>query len=117
VGSFLPGGRIEESQSSICPFRRINPQINKIFQLGRTIFSIGSWLQNNASFKCFNFMNIDLFPIGSLLAIKTCTHYFEILRLTMENQLNKRRAISILAVLGAILVMIATWNPGGDESI
>lgn len=35
----------------------------------------------------------------------------------MGSQLNKRRAISILAVFGAILVMIATWNPGGDESI
>jgi hypothetical protein len=35
----------------------------------------------------------------------------------MGSQLNKRRAISILAVFGAILVMIAAWNPGGNESI
>jgi hypothetical protein len=35
----------------------------------------------------------------------------------METQLSKRRAISILAVLGALLVMIATWNPGDNESI
>lgn len=28
----------------------------------------------------------------------------------MDNTSNKRRAISILAVLGAILVMIAAWN-------
>jgi hypothetical protein len=34
----------------------------------------------------------------------------------MENTLNKRRAIGILAVLGAILVMIASWHPGEDES-
>jgi hypothetical protein len=35
----------------------------------------------------------------------------------MDNALNKRRAISILAVLGAILVMIAGWNPGANERI
>jgi hypothetical protein len=35
----------------------------------------------------------------------------------MESTLNKRRAITILAVLGAILVMIASWNPGDNESI
>jgi hypothetical protein len=34
----------------------------------------------------------------------------------MENNLNKRRAISILAVFGAILVMIAAWNPGAGEA-
>jgi hypothetical protein len=33
----------------------------------------------------------------------------------MESQLNKRRAISILAVLGAILVMVATWSPLNGE--
>jgi hypothetical protein len=39
------------------------------------------------------------------------------MRLIMRSQLSKRRAISILAVLGAVLVMIAAWNPGEDESI
>jgi hypothetical protein len=34
----------------------------------------------------------------------------------MEGPLNKRRAISILAVLGAILMMIAAWN-SDNESI
>jgi hypothetical protein len=34
----------------------------------------------------------------------------------MENILNKHRAISILAVLGAILVMVATWNPVKNEA-
>jgi hypothetical protein len=34
----------------------------------------------------------------------------------MENDLNKRRAIGILAVLGAILVVIASWNSGENES-
>jgi len=33
----------------------------------------------------------------------------------MQSTLNKRRAISILAVLGAVLVMIASWNPGQNE--
>jgi hypothetical protein len=28
----------------------------------------------------------------------------------MESTLNKRRAIGILAVLGALAVMLATWN-------
>jgi hypothetical protein len=35
----------------------------------------------------------------------------------MESTTNKRRAISILAVLGAILVMIAAWNPDNNEAI
>ena len=35
----------------------------------------------------------------------------------MENTVNKRRAISILAVLGAVLLMIAAWNPGDNEAI
>lgn len=35
----------------------------------------------------------------------------------MENILNKRRAIGILAVLGAILVAVATWNPGEDDTV
>jgi len=35
----------------------------------------------------------------------------------MGRQISKRRAISILAVLGAVLVMIAAWNPGDDASI
>jgi hypothetical protein len=38
----------------------------------------------------------------------------------MERAVNKRRAIGILVVLGAILVMIASWhsgNPGESESI
>jgi hypothetical protein len=35
----------------------------------------------------------------------------------MESAMNKRRAISILAVLGAILVMIAGWNPDRNEAI
>jgi hypothetical protein len=34
----------------------------------------------------------------------------------MQSTLSKRRTISILAVLGAILVMIATWSPGENES-
>ena len=34
----------------------------------------------------------------------------------MEIQASKRRAISVLAVLGAILVMIASWNSGANES-
>ena len=34
----------------------------------------------------------------------------------MQSTVNKRRAISILAVLGAVLVMIASWNPGQIES-
>jgi hypothetical protein len=34
----------------------------------------------------------------------------------MESELNKRRAVSILAVLGVILVMIVSWNPGDNES-
>jgi hypothetical protein len=34
----------------------------------------------------------------------------------MENDLNKRRAIGILAVLGAILVMIASWHSSENES-
>jgi len=29
--------------------------------------------------------------------------------------INKRRETSILTVLGAILVMIAAWNPGDNE--
>jgi hypothetical protein len=35
----------------------------------------------------------------------------------MDSTLNKRRAISILAVLGAILVMIAAWNPDDNKAI
>jgi hypothetical protein len=62
-------------------------------------------------------MSIDIFPIGSLLALNNGGRDLEFLRLTMESQLSKRRAISILAVLGALLVMIATWNPGDNESI
>jgi len=34
----------------------------------------------------------------------------------MENTLSKRRAISILAVLGAILYMVAAWNPDGKNA-
>lgn len=33
----------------------------------------------------------------------------------MESALNKRRAISVLVVLGAILVMIASWNSADRE--
>lgn len=32
----------------------------------------------------------------------------------MDNELNKRRAVSILIALGAILVMIAAWNHPGN---
>ena len=35
----------------------------------------------------------------------------------MDSIINKRRALGILAVLGAILVMIAGWNPSENESI
>jgi len=35
----------------------------------------------------------------------------------MSSTLSKRRAIGILAVLGAILVMIASWNPGDSDAI
>ncbi len=35
----------------------------------------------------------------------------------MQNGLNKRRAIGILVVLGAFLVMIAGWNTGQNEAI
>jgi hypothetical protein len=62
-------------------------------------------------------MSIDIFPIGSFLALNNCECDLDGLRLTMESQLSKRRAISILSVLGALLVMIATWNPGDNESI
>jgi hypothetical protein len=34
----------------------------------------------------------------------------------MESGLNRRRAISILAVFGAIVVMIASWNLGENEA-
>jgi hypothetical protein len=34
----------------------------------------------------------------------------------MDNTLNKQRAISILAVLGAILYMIAAWNPDSNKA-
>ncbi len=33
----------------------------------------------------------------------------------MESELSKRRAISILAVLGAILILIAAWNSDGKN--
>jgi predicted phage tail protein len=29
----------------------------------------------------------------------------------MENSINKRRAICIMAVFGAVLILVATWNP------
>jgi len=35
----------------------------------------------------------------------------------MESHVSKRRAISILAVLGAVLYMIATWNAHNHEPI
>jgi len=34
----------------------------------------------------------------------------------MQSEASKRRAIGILAVLGAILVMMATWNSSSNES-
>jgi hypothetical protein len=34
----------------------------------------------------------------------------------MQNDLNRRRAIGILVVLGAILVVIAGWRLGDNES-
>jgi len=55
-----------------------------------------------------------LMIIGSLLAIRlSCSG---ILRGSMQRGESKRRAIGILAVLGAILVMIATWNSSSNES-
>jgi hypothetical protein len=36
-------------------------------------------------------------------------------RTAMESIANKRRAIGNLVILGAILVVIATWFPGGKE--
>ena len=35
----------------------------------------------------------------------------------MESAVSKRRAIGILGVLGAILVMIASWNPDDNDAI
>jgi hypothetical protein len=35
----------------------------------------------------------------------------------MENIPNKRRAITILVFLGAILVMVATWNPVKNDAV
>jgi hypothetical protein len=35
----------------------------------------------------------------------------------MQSALNKRRAIGILVVLSAVLVMLASWNAGENESI
>jgi hypothetical protein len=69
-----------------------------------------------ALLKCSRFIVIEFFPSGSSLASNEWGQHLESLGLTMNSQLGKRRAISILAVLGAILVLIAAWNPGDNES-
>jgi len=71
---------------------------------------------DEALLKCSRFIVVEFFPSGSSLAPDYWRQDLVSLRLTMNSELNKRRAIGILALLGAILALIAAWNPGDNES-
>jgi hypothetical protein len=67
-------------------------------------------------FKCFEFRVIDICPFGLPLASDNDESYLGLLGGIMESTINKRRAISILAVFGAILYLVAAWNLGDNQA-
>lgn len=92
-------------------------RIQSDLTMGWNNFLDGIRFNPRYSFKSFDSAILESFLFGWILPAQNCGNYLGLWRFTMESAVRKRRGISILVVLGAILVMIASWNPGDNDVI